>query len=47
MIGGGGGASGVKSREYEELKESYSLLKKKVISKNNEIDILLTKVSSL
>lgn len=47
LAGGGGGSGGMKTREYEELKESYSRLQSKVVSKNNEIDILLTKVSSL
>ena len=46
LAGGGGGAGGMKSREYEELKENYSRLQTKIVSKNNEIDILLSKVSS-
>ena len=44
---GAGGAGTIKSREYQELQENYSRLQNKMISKNNEIDILLSKVSSL
>lgn len=47
LAGGGVGSGGMKSREYEELKESYSRLQSKVVSKNNEIDILLSKISGL
>ena len=35
LVGGGGTAGGMKTREYEELKESYSRLQSKVTSKNN------------
>ena len=35
LVGGGGSTGGMKTREYEELKESYSRLQSKVTSKNN------------
>lgn len=44
---GGSGRSGVNSREYQELEQNYSRLESKVVSKNNEIDILMSKISSL
>jgi hypothetical protein len=47
LMGGGAGSVGMKSREYEELKENYSRLKSKVTAKNNEIDILLSRIGSL
>lgn len=47
LVGGGGTTGGMKTREYEEMKESYSRLQSKITSKNNEIDILLNKISGL
>lgn len=47
QAGGGATSGGLKSREYEELKENYSRLQSKVTSKNNEVDILLSKVGHL
>jgi hypothetical protein len=36
-----------KSKEFIELQESYSKLQSKVQSKNNEIDMLINKITSL
>jgi predicted RNase H-like nuclease (RuvC/YqgF family) len=41
------GGSGIKSKEFLELQESYSRLQSKVQSKNNEIDMLSTKIANL
>ncbi len=43
----GGLMSKQKSKEYQELQEHYSRLQSKVQSKNNEIDMLVAKISSL
>ena len=47
LSGGEGTVGGIKSREFQELQDSYSRLQTKMVSKNNEIDILITKVGSL
>lgn len=39
--------SKAKSKEYVELQESYSKLQSKVQAKNNEIDLLISKISNL
>lgn len=39
--------SGINSREYQELQQDYSRLQNKVVSKNNEIDILNGRINSL
>ena len=36
-----------KSKEFNELQESYSRLQTKVQSKNSEIDMLITKIQTL
>lgn len=36
-----------KTKDFEELQEHYSRLQSKVQSKNNEIDMLVSKISSL
>lgn len=43
----GGGKGGINSREYQELQQDYSRLQSKVVSKNNEIDILNNRISNL
>ena len=47
LSGGEGVAGGIKSREFQELQDNYSRLQTKMVSKNNEIDILINKVGSL
>jgi len=37
----------MKSKEFLELQESYSRLQSKVQSKNNEIEMLQTKIANL
>lgn len=39
--------SKAKTKEYQELQESYSKLQSKVQAKNNEIDLLISKINSL
>lgn len=36
-----------KSKDFIELQENYSRLQSKVQAKNNEIDLLINKISSL
>jgi peptidoglycan hydrolase CwlO-like protein len=36
-----------KSKEFSELQENYSRLQSKVQAKNNEIDMLINKITSL
>lgn len=46
--GGNGGSSGkVKSKEFQDLFESYTKLQSKVQSKNSEIDTLITRITAL
>lgn len=47
MTGSGGGNTGINSREYQELQQDFVRLQNKVVSKNNEIDILNNRISSL